>query len=379
MKIGFLLDDYSAYQLLHAAPFAFALSRRYPEVDVQLIVGRRETAGMLRRLAQYYPGQRCRHVEAEVPRWVEWVDPLARLVTFARKPLLRRMNTDIFRELDMLVSSELSASRIKQAAGLDRLRLVYTHHGAGDRSATFNEKLRDFDLVFASGEAQKRRLLGERLVAPDRCAVVGYPKFELAGALSSGPPVFPESRPTVLYNPHFARGESSWQRFGRAVLETFRRQDRYNLIFAPHTRLYQRALRHGARPLGRYRACPHIHIDTGSDASIDMTYSNAADIYLGDVSSQIYEFLRKPRPCVFLDAHGVARWRDNPSYRYWRAGEVVRDLADLLPAIARVRENMDSYRPVQERLFDETFSETPIAASDRGADAIAEAAGLSRR
>lgn len=29
-----------------------------------------------------------------------------------------------------------------------------------------------------------------------------------------------------------------------------------------------------------------------------MTYTPAADIYLGDVSSQSYEFLLDPRPCL---------------------------------------------------------------------------------
>jgi len=378
VRIGFLFDDYSPYQLLHAAPVAFALSRRYPAVEVHLITSRDETAELIRRLSAQYPGQRCRYVKARVPRLADWVDPAARLFAFTRKPAMRRANIGLFRELDMLVVSEMSIADLRAEPRLAHLRFVHTRHGAGDRASSFNDRLGAFDLVLAAGEKIQRRLIDAHGLPAERCPIVGYPKFELAGALSNGPPTFPEERPTVLYNPHFASGESSWRRFGRAVLETFRRQDRYNLIFAPHTRLYQRALRHGARPLGRYRECPHIHIDTGSEASIDMTYTMAADIYLGDVSSQLYEFLRRPRPCVFLDAHDVADWGESPSHRHWRAGEVIRSADALLPAIDRARRDMDGYRPIQQRLFDDSFSETETPASDRAADAIAEAAGLSR-
>lgn len=379
MRIGFLVDDYSPYQILHAAPVAFALSRRYPAVEVSIITGEKAAADLARRLSAQYPGERCRYVRARVPRWVDWIDPLARLVAFTRKPALRRANIELFSTLDMLVVSEMSIAELRREPRLAHLRFVHTRHGAGDRASSFNDRLAAFDLVLAAGEKVRRRLIEAHGLPSERCPVVGYPKFELAGVLSTALPEFPEKRPTVLYNPHFANDESSWRRFGRAVLETFRKQDRYNLIFAPHTRIYQRALRHGARPLGRYRNCPHILIDTGSEASIDMTYTMAADIYLGDVSSQVYEFLREPRPCVFLDAHNVEDWRDSPSHRHWRVGEVIRSVEEIMPAIERVSTGMESYRPVQERLFAETFSETETPASDRAADAIAEAAGLSSR
>ena len=58
---------------------------------------------------------------------------------------------------------------------------------------------------------------------------------------------------------------------------------------------------HGARAVaGR------VIVDLDSHRLNDMTYTNAADIYLGDVSSQVYEFSTQPRPCVFINAHGVA-------------------------------------------------------------------------
>ena len=56
-----------------------------------------------------------------------------------------------------------------------------------------------------------------------------------------------------------------------------------------------------------------------------MTYMLAADIYLGDVSSQVYEFLLEPRPCIFLNGHNVP-WQDNPYYSHWTLGQVIDDV-----------------------------------------------------
>jgi CDP-glycerol glycerophosphotransferase (TagB/SpsB family) len=52
-----------------------------------------------------------------------------------------------------------------------------------------------------------------------------------------------------------------------------------------------------------------------------MRYTLAADIYAGDVSSQVYEFLVEAKPCVFLNAHG-ANWRESRDYPMWRLGQV---------------------------------------------------------
>jgi hypothetical protein len=140
--------------------------------------------------------------------------------------------------------------------------------------------------------------------------------------------------------------------------------------------LYQRGLRHRARPLGRYRNRPNMLMDTGSMASIDMTYTLAADIYLGDVSSQVYEFLWRPRPCLFLDAHGVDGWQDDPNYRFWHTGQVLRDTAELAPALARASLLQHDYVAAQRQLFAETFDAQAVPASIRAADAIAEFYGL---
>jgi hypothetical protein len=65
-----------------------------------------------------------------------------------------------------------------------------------------------------------------------------------------------------------------------------------------------------------------------------MTYTMAADVYVGDVSSQVYEFIYQPRPCVFLNATGMDQ-TGNPDFAFWRFGEVVSEPAAIGPAITR--------------------------------------------
>lgn len=67
------------------------------------------------------------------------------------------------------------------------------------------------------------------------------------------------------------------------------------------------------RQLDPYPKLPNLHIDIGSDCSIDMTHTEAADIYLGEVSSQICEFLVRPRPCIFLSAAAIADFLQRPA------------------------------------------------------------------
>jgi len=379
MRFGFLFNHYTAHQILHALPIAFELSRRYPQATVETIVTDDESERLVRRLAGRYPGHRCGFVRAAVPRSVQWIDPIVRQVAFVRKPAVLRANLDLFARLDVLVVPETTSLELKAIPQCRHLRFVRVSHGSGDREKGFSSSLGRFDLVLVSGRKTRDRLVREGTVDASRCRIVGYPKFELAGSLGGQPPAFPGDRPTVLYNPHFDRKLSSWVPMGRSVLEFFRRTGDYNLIFAPHVILFQRGLRHGARPLGRFRRAPNIHVDTGSLRSIDMSYTNAADIYLGDVSSQVYEFLQTPRPCVFLNGHQVAGWEEDENYRSWTAGEVIEDVATLESALARARERHRHYVGVQERLFAETFDIGALPPSIRAADAIAGFFGLEDR
>lgn len=155
-----------------------------------------------------------------------------------------------------------------------------------------------------------------------------------------------------------------------AVLQAFAEDPRYNLIFAPHVRLFD-----GKNPdrasVERFAQAPNIHVALSGEAMIDMTFTRLADVYLGDVSSQVYEFLRTPRPCAFINAH-AAQWRDNPDYRHWAYGPVTDSAADILATIDRSRtEHADRYLAEQQAGFAETFDlRADRSSSERAASAI---------
>ncbi|MCA3797254.1 MAG: hypothetical protein IOC66_33830, partial [Burkholderia sp.] len=213
---------------------------------------------------------------------------------------------------------------------------------------------------------------------PENHAVIGYPKFD---AVPNGDPhpVFDNGRPTVLYNAHFDPLLSSWYSMGKAVLDWFAGQSTFNLVVAPHVMLHRRRVHLSVehRRIGwvgdlpkRYADFPHIHVDTGSRRSVDMSYTRQGDIYLGDVSSQVYEFLTKPRPCLFLNSHG-AEWRADPSYAHWHLGDVVDSVADLPSALQRALAFPDAYAAAQTEAMRRTFDICDRSASRRAADAIA--------
>ena len=241
-------------------------------------------------------------------------------------------------------------------------------HGAGDRAYGFNQSLERFDLLLLSGTKKYHRLKASGVLRKDNWAIVGYPKFDVVKPNEdSGEQLFPEHRPIVLYNPHFRRNLSSWYHWGREILEFFVSCPQYNLIFAPHVELKGR--KQNWLSLRKYRVYPHIHIDLGSMASINMTYTKIADIYLGDVSSQVGEFLLRPRPCVFLNSHHIP-WKANPDYFHWQLGPVIDAPSQLEGALANAGETHDRYLQVQTRYYNDSFELTEEPSGLRAARAI---------
>jgi hypothetical protein len=296
----------------------------------------------------------------------------------ATKALLYRDNLDFFRSFDALIVSEKTSLLLKTRYGLDRLKIIHTRHGAGDRAIGFNRQSALFDLVLVPGDKVRQRLIRDAGLAPDRIVICGYPKFDLCADNRFADSFAAPQRPVVLYNPHPSPRLSSWHRHGEAVLDAFGGQDRYNLIFAPHVMLFARewtvtidppAVARVRPPGPSVSACPHIHVDLGSGASSDMSYTNRADLYLGDVSSQVYEFLRAPRPCLFLNSHGVD-WRNDPNYLHWTAGPVIETPVRLIEAVDRAFATQAEFRAQQDRLLDDTFSVSSEPSAVRAARAI---------
>ncbi|HMA11977.1 MAG TPA: hypothetical protein VKO83_08820 [Steroidobacteraceae bacterium] len=391
MRIGFLFNHDQIHQVAHSLPIALALARR-PDFTGEIIVATTNDriATEVLRLGAPLVGSRIEHVRLGLKPSSARLARLFGAIVPAAKVLVYRDNLDFFRSLDLLVVAEKTSLILRKAHGLTRPLLVHTRHGAGDRAIGFDRHSTGFDHVLCSGEKIRQRLIRDAGVPADNISVVGYPKFDIAQTtvqLMGGA----SRKPVVLYNPHVSPHLSSWYRHGRAVLDFFVDNDDYQLIFAPHVMLFERRfvitidklrLDRPGKLDSRYLRSPNIHIDLGSRASTDMSYTNAADIYLGDVSSQVYEFLYRPRPCLFLNSHGI-HWQGDPNFEHWTAGPVI-DRPEQLAA--GLREAIDThatqYLPVQRALLAKSFDVTDTPASERAAEALlqfTERRGLSAR
>lgn len=380
MRIGFLFNHHGGHQVAHALPVALQLRRQNRDADISILVSAGSEAEV-RRLVDA-------HVDANAepaPEIIRLRPPstLARLANRASGSALPAdglstlyRNLDRFRDLDALVVPEKTSLLLKSLFGLKSLKFVHTRHGAGDRAIGFDKASGKFDLVLLSGEKIRDRLAQAELLRDDGHAIVGYPKFDTPAP--TPPRLFPKNRPTVLYNPHPSPALSSWYRMGPQILDWFAKNDAYNLIFAPHVMLFKKRItaslspfalgwNHGPDPCHYDR--DHMLIDTGSAASLDMTYTDAADIYLGDASSQVYEFIRRPRPCIFLNPRAL-NWQGNPDFAHWRAGQVVQTMEDLDAALAAVPRLSGAMRERQEDMFRYSFSLDDRPSSERAAQAI---------
>ena len=375
-KICFLFNHDQTHQIAHSLPIALQMAKS-GVADVTLAVTSILVEAEIRRLSGAgLAGMkivRLRTKSAVSQMLVRAFDSLVP----ARKLLVYRDNLDFFRQFDALIVSEKSSLILKSRYGLEDIKFIHTRHGAGDRAIGFNAQSAQFDLILVTGEKIRDRLVCDAGVPPEKIRITGYAKFDIIAPEQK--PLFPPSdRRTILYNPHPSPHLSSWFKFGANVLEQFYQSDRYNLIFAPHVMLFARpwtvtidrlSIASAKKPPARYNDAPHMLMDLGSPACTDMTYTNAADLYLGDVSSQVYEFLNRPRPCLFLDAHDTP-WQGNPNYRHWTTGPVMTDANDIIGAVDAAFASQASYSDAQRAVLEDSFSVTAEPASVRAAAAI---------
>lgn len=373
MKIVFPLVGHP-YQVLHSLPIAAAMARRHASVAVHVAgMSEQHLAFAQRLVAAHASEANLRYELMRVPQWLRWRWALStRNKRYAPgKSVMLLANRAYFRGFDALVTAERTSLVLRRWGAVEQ-PMIYTTHGAGDREISVTDELAKFDFLLLAGSKHERRLLELGLIERGRYATGIYAKLDwmqLAG--DTRPRLFPNDRPTVLYAPHFAPDETSWFAAGQAVLEQFAASRRFNLIFAPHVRLFDPPTPTKYRAFRRFLGVPHMLIDLGSERSLDMTYTRAADLYLGDVSSQVVEFLALPRPCVFLNVRRLD-WQQNKSYRFWRTGVVVDSTSDIERDVAAAFDSHGDFIEAQRQYVADTFGACPVPRSmaDRGADAI---------
>ena len=364
MRILFLFIG-EPHQIFHALPIAAEMAAAGGDVEVAVA-----SAGHLRmveQVASAYPGFAPR-IKLLGQRGISrWLRDRA-VIRHPRLPILFGA-LSFLRQFDAIVVPERTTTAIRHFLPR-RTRLIFTPHGAGDRAIMLDPRDRHFDFVLVAGEKSEQRLLDAGTIRPGHYALNGYVKLDLMARLEkTRARLFDNDRPTVLYAPHFHRRLSSWERFGGEIITWFAEQDRYNLVVAPHIRLFAEASDADRAAVMALAVSGKILIDLGSDRLFDMSYTSGADIYLGDVSSQVYEFLATPRPCLFLNAHH-ADWIGDPDYLFWTLGDVVDDLAGLPAALDQATAHHPRYLGAQRERLAESIGGDPAGAARRGAEAI---------
>ncbi|MFM7028149.1 MAG: hypothetical protein ACKOXK_05680 [Chakrabartia sp.] len=377
--VCFLFNHEDVHQIAHSLPVARALAQAHPALDIEIAVStaaQRNAVSAL--LGDDAARLGLRVVELGLSPWMEGItSALSRIVPARRVAILSR-HLAYLKGFDALVVPEFTSTLLRSRWQLTRPALICIPHGSGDRSVGFSDELRLFDLILVAGEKTRGRMLDRHPMLASRIKVCGYPKFDTLD-LTRKPKLFNNDRPTVVYNPHFDPKLSSWYRFGPDVLRFFAEQDRYNLVFAPHVMLFRKLI-HGSlehRELkwrgsvpDRYRHLDHMMIDPGSTRSVDMTYTLAGDIYLGDVSSQIYEWIMRPRPAIFLKSHPVD-WQHDANYGHWALGPVLDNVAALPATLDALTADATPYLAAQRAAAEATVATGPGTASARCAHAIA--------
>jgi hypothetical protein len=363
-KVGFCFLAHQAH-IRHQLPIAAELSS-FDGFQVDLLVttisGGEELEGLLR---SKYPNNNCNIVFIKGGWLKGGLGKLkGRLYPNIRNVI--KKNKKQFMSYDALVTPHHNLEQVMVYDKEREMKYICVFHGAGDGKIGFDKKFANYDLLLAAGSDIIERFEMEGLLHDgNEASVVGYPKLEL---LAEKQKLFDNDNPVFLYNPHYAKGLESWSLFGREVLDFFAKRPNYNLIFAPHVKLFKKSL---PSFLSSFREYPNIIVDASSGMLMDATYTQAADVYIGDCSSQVYEFLYFGlKPVLFLDAHCIKEWSKNPNYKMWRLGRVVVGLEGLSHAIDSVFTEHELYVHLQKIVLSSKFSKSDESAGRRGAKSI---------
>jgi hypothetical protein len=365
-KVAFLLIG-GAHQVSHVAPVAAALANKFPGWETVFLAAEERLLKTARKAAEFFDSPSLSFELLSPSILGSMASRVSGHASASKLPLLWR-NRRLLNAYDAIVVPECT-STILRRFGVSHPKLIHVPHGAGDRAIAVEPRLKLFDLVLVAGQKTAARM-ADNGVDPAKLKVIGYPKGELNRRMvGTSPKLFANPRPTVLYNPHFRRSLSSLDK-AQSIVRAITEDGGFNLIVAPHIRAFEDASRATRQEWVSLARADHVLVDLGTDRLIDMTYPSVADIYLGEVSSQVYEFLLTPRPCVFVNAHDVV-WHDNPDYTFWTLGEVVAPGA-VVAALRRAYSSHARFLPAQDAAVASTFARID-GSCENGATAIAAA------
>lgn len=356
-----------AHQFLHGAPAIADLSARY-DVKVIAYVNSSTDGEILQTMLTGLGGGQTDIRVMKLPRW-------ARIMSRQSKALRLIIWARSIRSARAILVLERTSTLLKRLPGHCPALIHIPHGVGGPRRAGgggVDPRFALFDKVLLAGQADYETTMRLNMLPPEKLSIVGQVK--IAGLRKLGQlerkSLFANGRRTILYNPHFHARRGSWEKFGKNIIDMFARQERYNLIVAPHVRLFQETDPAATSEYVRSLDCDHIIFDPGSNRSMDMTYTLAADAYLGDFSSQLFEFLIYPRPCVFIDQLGDDGADDTKLPVMWRLGQCVTRAEEIMPAMHASFETHERYASLQRETMTHEIGDPEIPADKNAADII---------
>ena len=365
-KIAFLYL-YGLHHLYHTAMTAMALSSIKMDYEILCISCNNEHTKALKKIQKNYPGNYVRIIQLKQPFRYKYLN--FKKKTYPSVNTMMKFAKPYLLDVDCIVTTSHGAPRMLIKNKILKPSLIYQYHGCGDRKYSFDPVLKKFNFALLPGKYYQDRLIKEKIIGIEKTAVVGSPKFDFTHQNQKSLKIFNNNNRIVLYAPHWEPKLSSYNLYAEYILQYFSEHKEMNLIFAPHVALkhWKTHLKYNIN-LDHYKQ-ENIIVDFGSNFSTDGTYINKSDVYVGDVSSMVYEFIAfKARPCLFLNAHRVI-WENNVNYRFWECGPVVEQKIDferkLMESI-----NSKSYLNIQKGRIGEYFDLNEKKSSIRAAESI---------
>ena len=113
------------------------------------------------------------------------------------------------------------------------------------------------------------------------------------------------------------------------IIQYFQNNNQYNLIFSPHPLIKNYSSRNNIDIDFDKIKSNNIIVDFYSNDTVDGSYLNVADVYIGDVSSMVTDFIiKKNKSCIFINSHNID-WQNNKSFEFWNCGKVINKLTEF--------------------------------------------------
>jgi len=362
---------YGLHQLYHTAVTSMLIHNYDKNAEVICLTSTKDQTEVLLKAKSYYKNTSTTVLELPQPFRFKYLNIKKKKYPYVRSMVKKAKK--ILQSADAIITTSHGTYKMYHDHKIDKPLYIYQYHGMGDRKYGFDPRLSKYSLILIGGEYHYKRLIEEKIGTPEKIKIVGYPKFDFPiNYKSIKKELFKNDNPIVLYAPHWQPKLTSYKKFAVPILKFFQKHKEYNLIFAPHILLSHWKVRMGYNTNLQHFKTDNIILDFGSDYTTNGTYLAVSDIYMGDVSSMVYEFLaRKPRPCVFINAHNV-NWQNNVDYRFWQYGPVIDDISQLEEKLKETINNKEYFKAIQEENVKKYIQITNEKSSARAAKAIVE-------